>query len=441
MRSSHSASTEKEALDTVVNSVLESILNLENMEEASPAEINAIMEKLLFMLKHVTASFEIGMKAQAAGKKVVIAADDLLPFTISLLPNDPNVLKQLQKKLDQLSNLHRDHGESGYALANLYIAVSYKASQYDEKNDAAQKDKIKMELEDINKKAEVVSSALSTIPCESSFERIAGRIKHIMPRDIIQHTDEIARRLQNIFEANDANSAALAYAQFGEMIKKIIPESSQEQFKQNLALALTGLQVSPNIVTHNHLVNAAIGDTPIFTDSTLENIHTGLSFVEALIKQSTLNQNVQLDKVEIAKTNGFLFNNLIPNTPQRVKIEDAIYDMRMDAQVLPPEQKAKPAQLAQDLQRESNKYFVNPIKNEQALNAFKNECNNKVRAADAELRAKKTPSSFLNKLENFLVKIDAVKLVRFFRDKGLFAKSASTLNVEVAVNKIRGPKA
>ena len=85
-----------------------------------------------------------GVKDPNAGH--VFAADDLVPMTSVLLPNDDNLLKEMQHNLDVLLRMIQK-GETAYMFTNLYSAVTSKLNRVLPRDDHVEYSSIKNDIE------------------------------------------------------------------------------------------------------------------------------------------------------------------------------------------------------------------------------------------------------------------------------------------------------
>jgi hypothetical protein len=399
----------KEGLSKMMEKMILSLVS-KDIEKMSEKNVVALLCQLTFFSTQIASCL-----LKASGESVT--SDSILEYLVLSLPKNKELINKLHKNLDALGKKIPDYLRGGAlecSYVNFYVAVMYQSTQLgSEQGIAAERKEESTEASTSTRmKASIDASHSMPYEWEAGFSSILS----------LADANEVARRLKAMSDAADIHSAILAYTQFGEFVKKVVKDADMAQFKEMLVFSLT----SDDVFKFNSLIAAAAGEVPLFLHSSLDSIVTALQCIDQP-------ESVKPRANEVQEVRSFIFTDLEPNTAQRVELDDKLCAMRKQA----AQEKNVPHEIVNELQTLSDNYFKNNRQTAAMLAQLKATCKTKIQAILSDpVGSSKHKTSFRKKLEDFLLKINALKLVKYLRKTGFFANREVAVDVGIELNSL-----
>ncbi len=188
-------------------------------------------------------------------------------------------------------------------------------------------------------------------------------------KKLIQSSELIARMYCVLENATDIRSAVWAYAELGELVRKIIniSETSLEELQAQLILIINISQQQKSkraiVKKYHRAIELVIDESVVSFESALENIHFGLLATQEFL---LLDEIETPDNTQVSQVKKIIFEEITPLvTPERIKINEAIYRLQNEF-----EGNVRVQGLLSKLQMMTNDFFAHPESGDE--NWFKN---------------------------------------------------------------------
>ena len=203
---------------------------------------------------------------------------------------------------------------------------------------------------------------------------------HISEAELKAHFDKI---LKNI-NANNLYATMLGMLEFGEFLQACFPNTKLENIQKALRpykyhfsnIDVPPLDISAAIFEAKTQVFMEVAEgADVNTINTLTNLSNGVNCFNNLLNDAKSAQ--ALRQINIANQDNlidhareFLQNDLIPCTPERVKVKNAINSIKQFSKSLQGDHKEITAKVAETITKNSDAHFAKPHKTKADILAF-----------------------------------------------------------------------